>query len=63
MTEHKPRAIRRWLLFIALLHWLILIILLLQGLSKHARNRTPAGTAGPYATVPPRDGAASARPR
>lgn len=53
MSEHKPRAIRRWLLFIVLLHWLIFIILLLQGLSKHARSRSAPTVSSPYVEAAP----------
>jgi len=38
--------------FIALLHWLIFIILLLQGLSKHARDRSGPSVSRPYAERP-----------
>lgn len=49
--KRHPRSVRRWLLFIALLHWLIFIILLLQGLAKHARNRRPPDPASPYVQI------------
>jgi hypothetical protein len=49
--NRHPRSVRRWLLFIALLHWLIFIILLLQGLAKHTRNRRAHRPASPYVQV------------
>ena len=52
MPKRQPRSIRRWLLFIALLHWLVLIILLLQGLSKQARDERAPGSAKPLVEAP-----------
>jgi hypothetical protein len=52
VLKKYPRSVRRWLLFIALLHWLIFIILLLQGISKHARTRKAPLPSGPQVQGP-----------
>lgn len=39
-----PRSLRRWLLAIALIHWLVLIILLLSSLKRQTAQHRPPPT-------------------
>lgn len=52
MLTGYPRSLRRWLLAIALIHWLVVIILLLSSLKRQtAHNRAPARPAPVRAIV------------